>query len=384
MRKIKIFIKRILDLVSNLFPISNIIIFESDPELADNTYYVFYELLKRHANEKNKLVWVCHSKESTKKLNNFFQGEKNIFCVHIQSYMYKFYYSKKAKAFIVCNLFPKKQKKEQYYCNLAHGCALKNAVGYSLPENCKDSDVMTISNYMAPFDAFNLSHDVNYMRPLGYARNDDLFVNVDLKSVFLDHSFEKMIYWLPTYRQYHGESSVHSDISMPILYSRKEATILNECARKNDVLIVVKVHPSQDLEKIEEYNLSNVLFIKNDYFLDKDFTNYQLLGNSDAMLSDYSSVYYDYLLCDKPIGLCWDDFEEYNKREGFTMNPEFILKGGEKIYNINDLCDFVESVANGEDNLRNERNEIKNLVHDHFDNKSTERIVDYLETKILL
>lgn len=380
---LKSIVKFVLDKITDtIFPIGNVILFESSPEYSDNTRAVFDEMLRRNVNSKYKLIWACEKEERREDFNKKFQAVKNVFAVNFSSYIYKFYYSKKAKAFICCNMFLQKQKPQQYYCNLAHGCALKNAVGYSLPKMCENADVMTISEYMAPFDAHNLSHNPECMRALGYARNDDLFNKIDVKKVFGSHSFNKVIYWLPTYRQNRWGDKFHSDISMPILYTENEARQLNACAKDNDVLVVVKVHPAQDLSKIQEFNLSNVIFIKNEFFFDKAFTNYQLLGSSDAMISDYSSVYYDYLLCDKPIGLCFDDFEEYKEREGFTMDPDVILKGGEKLYNINDLCAFVKSVANGEDKLSAERKEIKNLVHDYIDNQSTKRIVDYLETKI--
>jgi CDP-glycerol glycerophosphotransferase (TagB/SpsB family) len=170
---------------------------------------------------------------------------------------------------------------------------------------------------------------------------------------------------------------------MPIIHNEKIACSLNEYAKNNKVLIIVKIHPSQDISKISEFNYSNLIFIKNDFFEDKDITNYQLLGSCDALISDYSSVYYDYLLADKPIGLCFEDFDEYNEREGFTLDPNLILAGGVKIYNCDDMCDFISDIANGNDILKDKRNEIKNLVHSNTDNLSTKRVVDYLEKVVL-
>lgn len=372
-----------IDRITDSFSIRDVILFESAPDYADNTKSVFDEMIRRGINKSNKLIWVCEKRENAKRFNKKFKKAENVHFTHIFSIKYQFYYRKIAKAFIVCNLFLLKAKDQQYYIDLAHGCALKNAAGtYSLPNNCQNADIITISKYMAPFDAHNLMMKPSCMVPLGYARNDDLFKPIDVHKVFADYNFKTIIYWLPTYRQNKWKDRFHSDISMPILYSENEARTLNDFAASHNALIVVKIHPAQDLSKIEEFNLSNIVFIKNDFFYDKSFTNYQLLGSCDAMISDYSSVYYDYLLCDKPIGLCFDDFEEYNKREGFTMDPNVILKGGEKLYNIDDLCRFVQSVVNGEDRLSNERNEIKYLVHDHIDNKSTERIVDYIEKKL--
>ena len=65
--------------------------------------------------------------------------------------------------------------------------------------------------------------------------------------------------------------------------------------------------------------LSNLVFINDAFLSDNGIINYELLGVADALLTDYSSVYYDYLLLDRPIGLCWDDYEEY-KANGFKVN----------------------------------------------------------------
>lgn len=376
---VKILIKK----ATSIQPLKNVVSFESSPDYSDNTKNVFDEMLSRGLNKKYKLVWVCFNRANVDLLNEKFKDFENVEFVFFKDKRYKLYYKNVSKAFICCSTFLERVKSEQKYIFLAHGCALKNASGkYSIPKNCQDAYVMTISNYLAPFDAHNLSCPSECMKPLGYARNDDLFKRIELKTAFSNYDFEKAIYWLPTYRQHSSGNVSHSDISMPIINTEENARMLNDFAKKHNVLIIVKVHKAQDLSKVNEFNLSNLVFIKNDYFYDKDFTNYQLLGSCDAMISDYSSVYYDYLLCDKPIGLCWDDFEEYNKREGFTMNPHEILKGGEKLYNIKDLCSFVERIANGKDKLESERKEIKSLVHDNIDNKSTKRIVDYIQSII--
>lgn len=381
--ELKSLIWNIADKITNLFGIKNIIAFESVPYYSDNTKAVFDELIRRGWNETYEFVWLCETVEDTAACNKIFAETKNVKAIYALSYQFKFYYKKRAKAFIVCNHLPHKAKKTQYYCDLAHGCALKDVSGkYAVPEVCMDADVMTISTFMAPYDAKNLSISSDNMVALGYARNDELFEHIDIHTAFPRVEFNKLIYWMPTYRQNRWGDPAHSNISMPIIYNAEIAAQINDCAKENGVLVVVKVHQAQDISKITEYNFSNLLFIKGDYFKDKDFTNYQLLGSSDALVSDYSSVYYDYLLCDKPIALCFDDFEEYKKREGFTVDPDMILAGGKKLYTADDFCAFIKSVAQGKDELCEKRREICDLVHDHIDNKSTQRIVDYLETKM--
>ena len=61
-----------------------------------------------------------------------------------------------------------------------------------------------------------------------------------------------------------------------------------------------------------------------------------MLGSSDALITDYSSVYFDYLLLDKPIGFTVDDMELYIKDRGFIFNnPEEYMPGKRYIMNMN-------------------------------------------------
>ena len=91
-------------------------------------------------------------------------------------------------------------------------------------------------------------------------------------------------------------------------------------------------------------DLSNIRII-NDTIFCKNHTNlYQLLSIADALITDYSSVYYDFLLKKKRIGLAIPDFEEYRKifdlyYDNFEENLE-----GDFIYNYDDLKKFVINV----------------------------------------
>lgn len=372
---------KIIKKILLLFPMRNYILFESVPCLSDNAKYVFEEMCRRGLNKKYKIVWMINADEFGKDLPI------------IDNVVYADKYSKKsrpyywfAKAIICSNEFLPKKRKNQYYLYLAHGCALKNTVGkYCLPDECKDAEIITVSDYLRKYDAVNLTCREDQFRVFGFPRNDRLFDRIDFKEIFPEKNYKKVIYWLPTYRQNkNNKKAVHSNISMPILYDEAIAEKVNECAKQNDVLLVVKPHPAQDVSRLKQLDMSNLTFIDNDYLVEKNAENYQVLGNCDALISDYSSVYYDYLLCNKPIGLCWDDFEEYNKREGFTVDINYIMSGGEKIYNADDLCSFITRVAQGEDSLKEQREQIRDTVQKFSDGNSTKRVVDYIEGKLQL
>ena len=48
-----------------------------------------------------------------------------------------------------------------------------------------------------------------------------------------------------------------------------------------------------------------------EYLKEKEIKLNQILSATDALITDYSSIYYDYLLTDKPIGLTINDIDEF-------------------------------------------------------------------------
>jgi len=50
----------------------------------------------------------------------------------------------------------------------------------------------------------------------------------------------------------------------------------------------------------------------------KQIKLYELIGISDGLLSDYSSVAVDYLLLDRPLGYVLADYNIYKEKRGFV------------------------------------------------------------------
>ena len=103
-----------------------------------------------------------------------------------------------------------------------------------------------------------------------------------------------------------------------------------------------------------------------------------LIAVSDLLITDYSSIYYDYLLADKPIAVTWDDLEDYRRDPGFAVDLDVFMKGAVKAYNVEELITFIQDVASGRDTLKAERCEIRDIVNYSTDGKNTERVADYI------
>ncbi len=380
------YIKKILKVLLPKLHIKPIILFESYPDLSGNTFMVFEELKKRGYDKKYKLVWQLFSKncENTKYLKSDSTSYYYLFYTNILEHLVSVYYRYCADILICNNVFFNKVSEKQKYFYLAHGVALKKCgYRYHLPDSANNAKVLTISDYIKKYDSITLHCKEENILPFGFPRNDLLFKeNIDMNSLFPNRSFKSVIYWMPTFRQ-NSSGESFSNISVPIIHNAEICEQINKAAEDNNALIVLKPHPAQDLALVNEYDYSNFLVITDEFFKEKKVNDYEFLGSCDALITDYSSVYYDFLLCDKPIGLCWEDFDEYNENEGFIVDVNYIMSGGEKLYTPDDFCDFIKRVSLGEDMLKSEREAIKNVVHKYCDSNSTKRVVDYIEKEFL-
>ena len=162
-----------------------------------------------------------------------------------------------------------------------------------------------------------------------------------------------------------------------------DALRLNEAARKENILIVLKPHFSQDISRVKKLNLTNICFINDTFFNKHQISSYSFVGGCDALVTDYSSIYFDFLLCNKPIASIWEDVNEYRVNRGFAFDIDYYMKGAYKIFTIDDFINFIYEISSNVDSLKSEREEIMKIAHHYLDDKSTERVVDFIENNCL-
>lgn len=374
-------IKGILIKILSVFPTLKIIFFESVPDLSDNTKAVFDEMVKRGLNEKYKMVWLVSKKaENLPKI-------KNVYYLETDSRFFRFkklYYHYFSKALICCNGFWETLRKGQVSFYLTHGTALKHSRSY-YRLNEKIDYMIVDGRGTLKMMAYELNYAEEKTVALGFPRNDVLTGSPkNIHYLFPENKGEKIAVWYPTFRQHKTASLNATENALPIIYDEAQAKKLNEIAKRNKVLIVLKPHFAQDVSKIKACNLSNIKFIDDNFFAENQISSYQFLAACDALITDYSSVYYDYLLCDKPIALVWEDYEEYRQTTDFAVDMDYYMQAGEKIYNLNDFEIFLKNLALGKDNLKEERLEISKWANYSNDGKSAERVTDFIIEKASL
>lgn len=365
-------IDNIISKIFLLFPLKDTIFFESVPNLSDSPKCIFDELIMRGYNKKYKMIWWLYDDNysPSKEIENVVYLKNNA------NRLLKNYYEYTSKCLICGNRFLEAHSKGQISFYIVHGSPLKKTSEYyNLPKGisylftaAKEFDEEQMKQFRAPIEK---------AISLGLPRND-VFANKEnlLFDSLFGKKYRKVIVWYPTFRQHKSGANTGCTNALPIIHSSKIANELNEYLEGLNILLIIKPHFAQDTNKLETLDLDNIKLINDDFFVNHRISSYQFINACDALISDYSSVYYDYLLCDKPIGLVWEDIDEYKSNPGFSVDIDYFCKGGEKIFSLDDFKTFVDHISLGIDELRDERHEINALVNYSSDGKNTERVTN--------
>lgn len=362
-------------------PIKKRIVFESNPEFSCNTLPVFKEMMKRGINIEYEIYWLVENKE---KYKNDKLGVKYLnYCEMGIGTLKLKYILATSKALIFTNRFLTKYKKEQLVVNLLHGSPLKRTDGYVEYDTC--DYVITQSSFFNKVVSNSLQVPIEKMVSLGFPRTDILGDNTGLLNALGISKNQKVIVWMPTFRKNRNTGVKFGRLNrlgVPLLDSVEKFEQLNMKLEENNVLLVIKLHPAEDTTNMALSDYSNIWFLSDRDLEKEGATVYGLLAESDALLTDYSSVYYDYLLTGKPIGLVIDDLAEYSKRNGFFYGEYKDFVKGDYIECLDDFFIFIYNIAHDIDPNKEERQWAIDRYCQYKDFKSTNRVVDFIMEKL--
>ncbi len=206
--------------------------------------------------------------------------------------------------------------------------------------------------------------------PIGQSRNDIFFrelnesdyINTDkdlldriIKQAKADGS--KIVLYTPTYR---------SHLSMDFIDFER----MNQFCQDNKLLLVLKYHILSSVSDTE--SLSNV------FIYDKHKDVYPLMKLCDVMITDYSSIYIDYLLTKRPVIFFIPDFEEYQTHEVGLRADFYETAPGEKCKNQNELEIALTKGVKAKDGYEDARERILNLSYTYQDGSASERLLAIL------
>ena len=375
------FLGKVLRTLLVPFRQKRLILFESHPNMADNAYPV-YLYFKEHKPEY-KLLWMNSRKSSVSSPNQLYYNSQNTW----QQIRF-FFLIRTCGAIVTCDRFFKSHYDGQISLYLAHGSKTKKTRGIYEPGPIVDF-VNLQSHFFDSVAEYDYRARKEQLVYLGYPRCDWLYKNVDL-SAFLKKIgvTGKYIIWLPTFRKnkafkLDAHSELFDNMGIPLIYNEEMLRSLNEFLIGRDYHIVYKPHPAQDVRTLTRMRLSNIHIINDEYLHEQGVQLYQMIAKSSALITDYSSVYYDYLLLDKPIATTLDDVETWKSARGFAFDLESMYAStNESLYTLDDLYSFIDDVlVEGKDTRGEERRKIRDLTNIYTDGNSAQRVAEFIISK---
>lgn len=313
-------------LLSNIFPKEEgLTVFgTSSGKFADNPKYAFLEL------EDDNSVWIAEEEETASILR-----EEGFRSYSRNSWKGRYICLRAEKAVISHNIEDISfLASGATVANLWHGIALKNIkkdYGSSLKSSLKDiyNRVFFSSDY---FLLTGNKHDDLYSSQTkgadiiraGYPRNDIFYRKIKGSDLFAEQGKEdRFVLYMPTYRD-NADFEEKTDL-------KKLDRIFSD--KNTELKLLFKPHPNTDISQ----DFDNIIVIESQ----KDL--YPLLKSSEALITDYSSIMFDYMHTGNPIIRFQFDKEEYEDERGLNQEMKD-FQPGEEVETIKQLEDALQNL----------------------------------------
>ena len=378
--KIDLVLQKIIGRLYKNKKLLNAIVIESHNDFDCNGGAFYDYLIQNEYNKKFKIIWLIKHQIPENLPQNVYA-----FKLNRPSWM-KNYYICRAKFLTADNDVTKKTRDDQVSFYFTHGpISLKNVAGLlTLPETV--DYVSCPSEYYAPILArqIGLPYPNNKMLDLGFPFHDIFYRESEneLKKV-TNKKYKKVFLWMPTFRKGGGykrnDSTREFPFGVPLIEKKETLDELQVYLAQRESLLIIKIHPMQDPETYKDLkNYDNIIVLDGKTVKKLGIDNYHLIKSADALISDYSSIAYSYLLLNRPMAFTLDDMHEY--KLGFAMDnyEDYIV--GHKIYTFEDFYAFLRDVLEERDDYRIAREQLMEKLYRYRDGDSCKRIIEFMES----
>jgi len=211
----------------------------------------------------------------------------------------------------------------------------------------------------------------------GYPRNDALFnvpwlpndIHPYLKDIRKETQYEYLIAYLPTHRE---EGRRETDF----LFNNYGFNINNVevFLEEHNSILVVKTHYYNRLSLPCGVSKRRIYTPSDDELPDI----YPLLKATDILITDYSSVYFDYLLLNRPIIFAPFDLEEYVQRDRELYYDYDEVTPGPKAKDWPEVLELIEQVME-KDQWKERREQICRRFNEFTDGESSRRVFEEIQ-----
>jgi CDP-glycerol glycerophosphotransferase (TagB/SpsB family) len=181
----------------------------------------------------------------------------------------------------------------------------------------------------------------------------------------------RIVLYAPTHR---GEGKFKFD-----LFEQFNIDNLKQCLDSNQAVLIIKMHYTHRKLKsvILGRETSRIFWATEDDISDINL----LLPYVDVLITDYSSIFFDFLLLDRPILFAPFDKDRYLLREREFYEDYDQITPGPKCYTFSELLEHLNSTLQGEDQFKLQRREICKKYNSYIDTQNCTRIVSCIKTR---
>ncbi|MDE6026247.1 MAG: CDP-glycerol glycerophosphotransferase family protein [Lachnospiraceae bacterium] len=261
-----------------------------------------------------------------------------------------------------------KKKKGTRVIQLWHGCGAFKRFGYDSSDDIPDGykgnvyknyDLVTVSGAACvPCFCSAMRLGLSAVKAFGVSATDKLFdrdymeeCKARFRYMFPDAVGKKVVLYAPTFRENAAEAS---------LVGEEEIDELKKCC---DAYIIKSLHPH-----IIAGNIGNEL----------PMTTEELLCCADILITDYSSVFFEFLLLDRPIVFFALDYDKYAGDRGYYLDYNSLP--GQIIKNVTgkEAVELLKMALEANDEYEASRQEFRNKYMEACDGHVTERLTEYI------
>lgn len=195
---------------------------------------------------------------------------------------------------------------------------------------------------------------------------------------------KKVVFNMPTFyiHENTGLVSGSKELNDSIKIKNFDYKEFNQFLIDNEIIFISKVHHGEErtvTSKVKNRHLDNIIFISNDDLDEVALDLYEILNAADMLITDYSSIYGDFLFMDKPTIFVNTDMEKYEEERGIILQPYDFWAAGPKVTNQDDLSKEILKCINDSNYYKKERNTIRDIFYYHKDDKATIRVWDAID-----
>lgn len=212
--------------------------------------------------------------------------------------------------------------------------------------------ILTTSHELIPLMARSFAVSEDKIKVWGQPRNDGLFQKNDCREIlgqlFPDlPEYTKTVLYAPTFRDY-GQVQLFP-------FKDFDQKQLEAFLEEKNMLLFIRTHVAEQ-GSAAPYLGKRIRFLGNEQA--EDVTG--ILNIFDCLITDYSSIYIDYLLTDKPMIFLPYDRQQYLDGRGMNFDYNDVTPGPKpETFN-----DFLDALSPKEDFWKSERTRVNRLFNE--------------------